>query len=66
MPYRKFVQPNARKFSQTVKVAPRFTFACCDCGLVHDIALGTTMKVRRNKRRTTAYRAAKSVRHRAE
>lgn len=59
MAYRKFIQDNARRFSQEVRVAPRFKFACCECGLVHDIQLGTTMKVRRNKRATKAYRARK-------
>lgn len=56
MAYRKFIQAGPRQFSQTVKIHPSFRFACCDCGLVHDIVLGTTMKVRRNKKATAQRR----------
>jgi hypothetical protein len=56
MAFRKFVQAGPRKFSQEMRIDPKFKFACCDCGLVHEIILGTTMKVRRHKRATAARR----------
>ena len=59
MAYRKFIQAGSRRFSQEVKVHPKFQFACCDCGLVHEIVLGTVMKVRRNKQASAAYRRKK-------
>lgn len=56
MTFKKFMQANAHTFSQAVRVHPRFKFACCDCGLVHDIRLDVIMKVRRDKNATLAYR----------
>lgn len=46
----------------TLKANVKFRLACCDCGLVHDMAIATRGKsdigfaVQRNKRATTARR----------
>ena len=56
MTFKKFVQASAASFSQEQRPYPSFKFACCDCGLVHDIRLGFVMKVRRNKTATRKYR----------
>ena len=45
-------------------------FACCDCGLVHDVTFAVghrqklTIKMRRNNRKTAAYRREKTKRER--
>ena len=56
MAFKIFVQADARSFSQEKRVHPQFKFACCECGLVHDIKIGFVMKVRRNKSATKTYR----------
>ena len=56
MAFKKFMQASAGSYSQEYRLHPTFKFACCDCGLVHDIRIGTMMKVRRNKAATSTYR----------
>lgn len=35
MSYRKFYQPNSRRWSQWIEMGHITHIACCDCGLVH-------------------------------